>query len=57
MDCKSILTKKEMPYMIQLESAIIWSLPYLLTVINLYRDVEWVESFLKNFQQGGEGTI
>ena len=33
----------------------LWSLPYLLTVVNLHRGVKWVGSFLKNFQKGGEG--
>ena len=33
--------------------SIIWSL---LTVVN-FGGLEWVGSFLKNFQKGGEGTI
>ena len=55
MDCKNISTKKRhMPYIIQihyLEFAIFAS------IVNLHRGVEWVGSFLKNFQKGGEETI
>ena len=36
--------------------SIMWSLPYLLTVVNLRRGVEWVGRFVKNFQKGGKGN-
>ena len=55
MDCKNSLTKKD-TWHISFKS-IIWSSSYFLTVVNLPRGVEWVGSFLKNFQKGGEGTI
>ena len=55
MDSKNILTKRDTCH-ISFKS-IIWSLPYLLTVVKLYRAVECVGSFLRNFQKGGEGTI
>ena len=43
-----------MPYIIQIHYL---ELPYLITAINLHRGMEWVGSFLKNFQKGGEDTI
>ena len=55
MDCKNISTKKRhMPYIIQihyLEFAIFAS------IVNLHRGVEWVGSFLTNFQKGEEENI
>ena len=54
MDCKKYFKKKETHVSFKF---IIWSLPYLLTVVNLRRGVERVGSFLKNFEKGGEETL
>ena len=58
MDCENIFyTKKKDTCLLPFQS-IIQSLPYLsfsLTVIELHRGVEWVGSFLKNFQKGKGG--
>ena len=54
MDCENIFSKKKDTCHISFKS-IIRSLPNLLTAVNLHRGVEWVGSFLKNFQKGGEG--
>ena len=56
MECENVFNNKKKDTCHKSFQSIMWSLPYLLTVVTLRRGVEWVGRFVKNFQKGGKGN-